>query len=223
MNEEELRQAISGPADHAGHRLEDSFVELLVQDAKDREGALPLLQYALTELFEQRQGVMLTLDAYHEIGGVLGALGRRAETVYLGLGEGEQKVARQLFLRLVALGEGTEDTRRRTLRSELTALQTQESYLPASMIDSVIESYGAARLLSFDRDPVTRGPTVEVAHEALLREWGRLREWLESSRDDVRTQRLLAAATAEQLLTPGGYINGVLGAPLGASAGGQAP
>ena len=64
-------------------------------------------------------------------------------------------------------------------------------------MDEVIELYGRYRLLTFDHDPLTRGPTVEVAHEALMREWSRLRGWLETSRDDVRMQRLLAAATSE--------------------------
>ena len=65
------------------------------------------------------------------------------------------------------------------------------------MIGPVIDQYGRYRLLTFDHDPATRAPTVEVAHEALLREWPRLRSWLDESRDDVRMQRLLGAATQE--------------------------
>jgi len=104
---------------------------------------------------------------------------------------------------LVTLGEGTEDTRRRVLRTELEQLQTPNlkpqreasNYQPP--ITPVIEAFGKSRLLSFDRDLQTRGPTVEVAHEALLREWSRLREWLNESRADVRMQRSLAYAAAE--------------------------
>ena len=69
--------------------------------------------------------------------------------------------------------------------------------LNAAQMDAVITVYGSCRLLTFDHDPATRGPTVEVAHEALLSEWDRLREWLHDSREDIRQQRLLAAATAE--------------------------
>jgi len=169
----------------------------------DQPGALPLLQYALTELFEQRDDHTLTKAAYHSIGGVRGALGRRAEEVYASLNDAEQPAARQLFLRLVTLGEGTEDTRRRVLRSEIESLADPTSNLQPptsnyqSPITTVIESFGKSRLLSFDRDLQTRGPTVEVAHEALLREWPRLREWLDDSRADVRMQRSLAAVAAE--------------------------
>jgi serine/threonine protein kinase len=192
LNVEELEQTMRGPAIRVGVDLEEKLVTTMIADVVEQPGALPLLQYALTELFEQREGNTLTLNTYHSIGGVLGALGRRAEAVYQDLGKAEQLVARQLFLRLVTLGEGTEDTRRRALRSELTALQRQDSDFLAERIDSVIEAYGQARLLSFDRDPVTRRPTVEVAHEALLREWPRLRKWLDDGRAEVRMQRVLA-------------------------------
>jgi WD40 repeat protein len=158
------------------------------------------LQYALTELFERRQDHQMTRSAYDEIGGVLGALGRRAEEIYQALDEQGQESSRQLFLRLVTLGEGVEDTRRRVLRSELEAVSTENQPPvpgPQFIIPGVIDVYGSARLLTFDREPITRGPTVEVAHEALLREWGRLRGWLDQSRNDVRMQRILAAAAAE--------------------------
>ncbi len=199
LNPQELEETMRAPAERVGVELEDQLVATMVADVAEQPGALPLLQYALTELFEQRQGIWLTLEAYHEIGGVLGALGRRAEAVYLNLGEAEQQIARQLFLRLVTLGEGTEDTRRRALRSELTALQTQDSGPPIQLIDSVIEAFGKARLLSFDRDPVSRRPTVEVAHEALIREWSRLRKWLDDGRAEVRMQRALANSAADWL------------------------
>jgi hypothetical protein len=144
------------------------------------------------ELFERRDGRSLTQAAYQEIGGVLGALGRRSEEIYAGLDEGGQKAARQLFLRLVTLGEGVEDTRRRVQRSEVETIDPDR-------LPGVIDSFGVARLLTFDHDPVTRGPTIEVAHEALLQEWRRLREWLEESRADIRMQRLLGYAANDWL------------------------
>src|SRR5206468_6677858 len=135
-----------------------------------------------------RVGRSLTLDAYRAGGGVLGALARRAEEIYGGLTTEEQESARQMFLRLVTLGEGVEDTRRRVLRSELESIS-----VGTAAMDRVLEAFVRYRLLTFDRDPVTRGPTVEVAHEALLRTWGRLREWLEEGRADLRVQRQLLA------------------------------
>jgi WD40 repeat protein len=206
LTPDELEQAIVGPATRAGLAVEPGLVATVVQDVGDQPGILPLLQYALTELFELgsvsgwREGRTLTLTAYRESGGVTGALSRRAEELYSSLEEPAQEAARQLFLRLVTLGEGTEDTRRRVLRTELSALQTSkvsETLEVLGVLDGVIDLYGQYRLLTFDNDPATRGPTVEVAHEALLREWGRLRGWLESSRADVQMERLLAAATAE--------------------------
>ncbi len=193
LTAEELGRAIREPAEQAGATLGPGLVTEIVADVVEQPGALPLLQYAMTELFERREGQILTRKTYEEIGGVLGALGRRAEEVYIGLDNPEQAAARQLFLRLVTLGEGVEDTRRRVLRTELEALTIEDHQ---SSITRIIDAFGQARLLSFDRDPLTRGPTVEVAHEALLREWRRLREWFDASRADVRLQRLLGNGAA---------------------------
>ncbi|MBI3242691.1 MAG: protein kinase [Chloroflexi bacterium] len=194
LTPDELERAILGPAKRVGLRLEAGLTSAMIREVGDQPGALPLLQYALTELFEKREGRALTKKAYADLGGVTGALGKRTEAVYAGLNEAEQSIARQLFLRLVTVGEGVEDTRRRVLKAELEQLQSSNFKLP---IGNVLDSFGAHRLLSFDRDPITRGPTVEVAHEALLREWPRLREWLNESRADVRLQRQLAAAATE--------------------------
>ncbi len=102
------------------------------------------------------------------------------------------EVARQVFLRLITLTEGGEDTRRRVLRSELEDLDVDRR-----LLRSVLDTFGRHRLLSFDRDPVTRSPTVEISHEALLTEWTRLRDWIDGARDDVRAQRRLAEALRE--------------------------
>jgi WD40 repeat protein len=195
LSAEELAQAIQAPANRVGVEFEDGLVTAIAADILEQPGALPLLQYALTELFERRDGRLLTFAAYAEIGGVLGALGRRAEEIYNLLDESRRFASRQMFLRLVTLGEGTEDTRRRALQSELQNLSPKAA--DDQTLDELIEVYGSARLLTYDHDPVTRGPTVEVAHEALLREWPRLRGWLDGSRNDVRQQRMLSAAAAE--------------------------
>ncbi len=194
LTPEELARAICAPAEGVGASLEPSLTARILQEVGDQPGTLPLLQYALTETFEHRQGNQLTLAAYEASGGVLGALGHRAEEIYASLNQTKQEMTRQLFLRLVTLGEGIEDTRRRVLRSEIEAIWATEDGPPASVISPVVDRFGKYRLLTFDHDPATRAPTVEVAHEALLREWPRLRAWLDESRDDVRMQRLLGAA-----------------------------
>jgi WD40 repeat protein/DNA-binding SARP family transcriptional activator len=190
MSPEELERAIVGPAERVGLDVEPGLVAAMVADVIDRPGALPLLQYALTELADREDVGSLTLSAYRRIGGVSGALARRAERLYDGLEDDGRVACRQLFLRLMTLGEGTEDTRRRMRRSEL---ETTDS----APTDAVIEAFGRHRLLSFDRDPVTREPTVEIAHEALLRAWARFRGWVDEARDDLRTRDALAASAAE--------------------------
>jgi serine/threonine protein kinase/ABC-type glycerol-3-phosphate transport system substrate-binding protein len=193
MRPEELERAIVAPADRAGLVVEPRLLAEMIADLADRPGALPLLQYALTELVERADGGALTLDAYRRIGRVSGALARRAEQLFEPLNETARDACRQLFLRLVTLGEGTEDTRRRVRRSELLTVAD------ARAMDGVIETFGRHRLLSFDRDPDTREPTVEIAHEALLREWSRLRTWIEGSREDLRLHQKISAGTRDWL------------------------
>ncbi len=191
LNDEELAETISGPADNVGAIIEDGLIETIIEDVREQPGALPLLQYALTELFERREGALLTIAAYQEIGGTLGALAKRAEEVYRRFKQSGQNMARQMFLRLVTLGEGQEDTRRRILQIELLTLGDRE------VVEDVIDRFGRYRLLTFDRDDATRSPTVEVAHEALIRRWERLREWLTESRTDIRLERELLNAAHE--------------------------
>ncbi len=191
LNAQELESAIVLPARQAGVVLEGGLASEIAADVREQPGALPLLQYALMQLYERREGSRLTLKAYHDIGGAMGALARRAEEIYQELNLEQKDTARQVFLRLVTLGEGQEDTRRRILRGELNALGNQDA------INSVIETFGGQRLLTFDNDPQTREPTIEVAHEALIREWRSLREWLDSAREDLRTQRRLNHAALE--------------------------
>ncbi len=191
LTPQELEAAMIGPAQQVGLILEEGLVEAISAEIGEQPGTLPLLQYALTELFERRSGQTLTLDAYHASGGVLGALARRAEELYAGLDESQRQAARQLFLRLVTLGEGTEDTRRRARQVEVTSTSDRRT------MEVVIEALGKYRLLTFDHDPQTREPTVEIAHEALMRTWQRLRGWLADSREEIRVQRLVATAAGE--------------------------
>lgn len=187
----ELERAIIGPAEQIGVQVDADLIATMIGDVRQEPGALPLLQYALTEVFERREGDRLTLAAYEFSGGVSGALAKRAEDVYSTMDPAMQSLTQQMFMRLVTLGEGTEDTRRRSYYSELQALGSPER------VQRILEAFGKHRLLTFDTDPETREPLVEVAHEALIREWQRLLGWVAASRSDIRLQRLLHAAATE--------------------------
>src|SRR5215203_4714693 len=189
---DELEQAIRGPAERVGVRPEPGLVAELIADVAHQPGALPLLQYALTELFEHRNEDRLTLAAYRQIGGIAGALPARADRIYESTEPHGRRATKQLFLRLVALGEGRQDTRRRVPRSELDALEVDQE-----AIERAVNDFAGHRLLTFDREPSTREPTVEIAHEALLSAWERLRTWIDDAREDLRQERGLARAAAE--------------------------
>ncbi len=193
LSASELREAIMEPAQQAGLTLEPGLVAEMVAAVTAQPGALPLLQYALTELFDRRENDTLTLDGYHASGGVLGALARRAEELYTGMNTTHQEVARQLFLRLISLGEGAENTRRRVHWAELMSI----GQFNRSAMQAVLDVLGKFRLITFDRDPQTREPTVEIAHEALTLQWGRLRGWLADNREALLTQRRLALLAEE--------------------------
>ncbi len=196
LSSSELAQAVNGPAERAALMLETGLASSIVGDVSKQPGALPLLQFALTELYERREGRSLTIAAYQAIGGVSGALARRADELYESLDEASKEAARQMLLRLVTLGESAEDTRRRILQSELLSAGADRK-----ITQQVIDTFGKYRLLTFDREPNTRAQTVELAHEALIREWKLLRAWLNASRDELRQHQRLASATVEWLNT----------------------
>jgi WD40 repeat protein/serine/threonine protein kinase/DNA-binding XRE family transcriptional regulator len=204
LTPEELVESIRRPAQRAGVNFEEDLVPAIASDVVTQPGALPLMQYALTELFECQEDGILTHTAYRETGGVLGALSRRAEELYSSLEPSHQEIARQLFLRLVTLGEGVEDTRRRAKLSELIGLLPRSTGQSAAdpsgqaqPLRFVVETFGKARLLSFDLDTQSRSPTVEIAHEAMLYEWKRLKLWLDEARNEVRLQRALNRAASD--------------------------
>jgi WD40 repeat protein/serine/threonine protein kinase len=188
----EMEEAITQPSDRFGIQFEHGLVARIISDVNQQPGALPLMQFALTELFDKRDGYLLKTESYLASGGVLGALARRAEDLYITLDSYSQAAAQQMFLRLVSLAEGAEDTRRRVTRTELNIISTDKS-----IVQHVIDEFGKHRLLTFDYEPGTRTPTVEVAHEALIREWGRYRDWLQSSREELRLHRRLNQATTD--------------------------
>ena len=190
MTAGELERAISSPAEAVGVSFESGLVAQILTDMSGQSAALPLMQYALTELFEQRTGAIISAESYRALGGVSAALVRRADSLCDALDAETRAATRDVFLRLVTLGEGSEDTRRRALRSELT--EGGSDGVPA-----ILDTFGRHRLLSFDRDPITRGPTVEIAHEALLTEWRRLNDWINDARTDIQAQRRLALTASD--------------------------
>jgi basic membrane lipoprotein Med (substrate-binding protein (PBP1-ABC) superfamily)/DNA-binding SARP family transcriptional activator len=192
LTSDELEEAAEQPAARHGVTAEPALLAELLTDVIGEPGGLPVFQYALTELFERRAGDRLTLAAYRAMGGVRGALSRRADDLYHRLTLDEQEAARQLFLRLVTITEHEQWSRRRVPASELVTMDVD-----VVTMESVIDQLGRHRFLAFDRDHGTGAPTVEVAHEALLSEWDRLRGWIEEGRVDITRRAALDAALAE--------------------------
>ena len=186
MLAEELRRAIEEPARRGGWDFEPGLIDLMLRDAGADAGALPLLSYALLETWQRRSGHRLMLKGYAESGGVQGAIASTADTVYRQLPAEQQRLARQIFLRLTELGEGTQDTRRRATIQELIGPVAQ-----ADQIRTVLKALADARLVT------TGAETVEVAHEALIRAWPKLREWLNEDRDGLRLHRHVTEAARE--------------------------
>ncbi len=187
LSSEDLHDVIIGPAEHAGVAVEPALVAQIVGDAAGGQGSLPMVQYVLTEVFEAASdGGVMTLRDYERLGGVSSGLAQRAEEVFNGLSPADRAAARRLFVRLVAPGDASEPTRRRALRSELTTVPKD-----------VIEAFGTARLLAFDRDPATREPTIEVSHEALIRHWPRLMAWIDEEAEGLQLLGHLTSASRE--------------------------
>jgi basic membrane protein A len=132
------------------------------------------------------------LAEYRKLGGLRGIVSRRAETLYQQLGPDEQRATMQVFLRLVRTGPGTIDSRRRIPLQDLTDID-----LDPVVLSTVLTAFAGYRLLSFDRDPVSGVAVVEVAHEALLREWDRLTGWIDRYRAAIRRHDVLIAAVEE--------------------------
>lgn len=192
MTAEELEQAIVVPAQRVGVGVEPALLAELVADTANRPGSLPLLQFALTELFDQRTGAVLARAGYAAIGGLRGLLSRRAEQLYVGMSPEAQRASMQVFLRLVRSGRGPADSHRRLVLSELTDIG-----IDPVVLSEILTTFGRHRLLTFDREQASGQATVEIAHEALLVEWERLAGWIDRHRTALKRHMALAAATEE--------------------------
>jgi hypothetical protein len=180
MSDTELRAAIRYPAQDVGSEVEAGLVELLLRDLGDtageggvtsyEAGRLPLLAHALRATWQQRHGHTLTVEGYRSTGGIHRAVATTADRVFNSLDPAGQHAARTLFLRLIRIGDSSEDARRRVSRADLLAGLDPGSALP------VLDAFTRGRLLTQEQD------TVEITHEALLRAWPRLRQWIDTDR-----------------------------------------
>ncbi|TDH59803.1 GAF domain-containing protein [Dankookia rubra] len=221
MLREDLRAAIFMPATRAGLRFEPpSLVDQILDEVGTNEGMLPLLQYALKETWAHREGDTLTANGYIAAGRVVGAIQTTAQRIYDELSDDEKMAARRLFLGLVRPGEGREDTRARISMPEDSLMlavvgkfagRTARLLVTGSETATEIDRTVADRPLNVA--PIWIRATVEVAHEALIRNWPTLREWLDDNRDNLRARAAILQQETEwirqgrrpELLLPRGY------------------
>ncbi|MFE9768189.1 hypothetical protein ACFYPC_27345 [Streptomyces sp. NPDC005808] len=184
MSSEELRAAIVKPAAAAGLIVERALTARILTEVDGEPGALPLMSHALLETWRHRRGRTLTEASYEEAGGLHGSISRTAEDVYRRLTDAQAVLARRVLLRLISPGDGAPDTRRPADRAELDLADDPQD------TTAVLESLVRARLLTLSEG------TVDLAHEALITAWPRLRGWIVRDREALRVHRRLTEATA---------------------------
>jgi hypothetical protein len=187
MSRTELRQTIERPAQLGGWQLQPGLVGALLQEVGKEPGALPLLSHALQETWARREGRMLTFAGYRDTGGIRNSIAQTADSVYANLSLEQQAIVRNIFLRLTALGEGTEDTRRRATLTELLSSNADKE-----AVLNVLDLLAHKRLVILNEE--TGHTHAEVSHEALIREWPTLRTWLNENRNGLRIHRQLTEA-----------------------------
>jgi WD40 repeat protein len=187
MTNEELKQCITRPADKIGLTFEPGLVARILEDVQQEPGSLPLLEFVLTLLWEARSGGRLLHETYEKMGGLRGAIASKADEIFDLLSPKDREIARRIFLRLIRPGDGTEDTSRRTLSSELGADEDKK----------VVRQLTGARLLVAGFEDALHQETIEIAHEALIRNWDRLKTWLNEDREFLLWRQRLRAAIAE--------------------------
>ena len=197
MSRDELTDAITKPAEKTGLEVEPELVQEMLTDITGAPASLPLMQYALRELWYQREGNQIQLKTYSRLGGVMGTLKKRATTIYHSFDKTQQEATRHIFLSLTQLGEGTEDTRRRVLKQDLST-----PVYPEDLIDRTVQALANANLLvtseiTAKSKNTKRFAVVDVAHEALIRHWPLLRTWLDANRELIRRQRKIEVMADE--------------------------
>jgi WD40 repeat protein len=198
MAPDELRRAIEEPARTAGLELEGGLADRLVEDVEQQPGSLPLLEHALQQLWQERDGIRLTAAAYLRIGGVAGALQQHAEEVFTGFDDSQREACRRVLLRLVQVEETRAATRRRLAFDELVS--AADSAADRQSAAAVVDRLTAQRLLTVETGETAgaeKRPTVELAHEALIGRWKRLRGWIDADREALGVRRRVDEAARE--------------------------
>jgi hypothetical protein len=204
MDAAELRRAMEMQVARVGLRFEADLSNTILDDVQGEPGAMPLLQHALLHLWHRRHGRWLRAQEYRTLGGVKEAIGATAEGVYGDLAEPDREQVRQIFLRLTRVDEdavnpqGRRDTRRRVALEELTPVGGD----PART-KRLVTRLASARLLVTSVNSTTKLEEVEVAHEALIRHWPRLRQWLDETRADLGILAAVRPAAVEWGKDPG--------------------
>ncbi len=183
-----LYEMIAKPAARAGLEFEDGLIQRILDDTGDDAGALALMAYLLDELYRRRGDVnLLRHQTYNDLGGVRGAIGLRSEQTFDGMTDAQKAALPRVFRDLVSVKDDGTVTRRRALASTV-GVDTDTRAFVAALVK--------ARLLVVSRGE-DQQPYVEVAHEALLRSWDRLREWIETTKDDLQLRRKVRQAAEE--------------------------
>ena len=198
----ELEQAIMSPARGVALSFADGLVPRILDDVGDEPGHLPLLEFVLKRLWEDRHGPELSHQAYDAMGGLQGAVAKKAEEVFGKLSSEEQDSLKRIFLHVVRAGETGEDTRRRATRSEI-----------GSAAMHVVKKLADERLLVTNRVGAEE-ETVEVSHEALIRQWQRVQEWLNEYREFLLWRDRLRVRVSERQHNPQDEGTLLHGAPL---------
>lgn len=189
MTGDQIEQVVMGPAVRSGAALEDGLLARVIADGSGEPGTLPLLQHLLWELWERRTERVMTRGAYDDLGGVAGALANRAEAMYGKLDHDQRAIARRVLLRSVQPGEDGSDTRRPVPATEWSGPTDQRD-----AVEGVVARLVDARLLTATHDSASGERVVELAHEALIDGWPRLRSWVDVARGWLLDHRRLTVA-----------------------------
>jgi energy-coupling factor transporter ATP-binding protein EcfA2 len=204
MDAEELQEAITKPAEQLGVDVQPELVTQMIRDVEHSPGSLPLLQYTLQQLWEQRTVNLLTISAYNRLGGIQRTLKDHADATYNSLKTDEEKaIARYIFLELIQPGKGTEDTRRQVPKRELI---TDTNARSQALVESVIQTLADARLIvtsdlaeksAGNSAEAAHSEAIDLAHEALIHHWTLLQQWIEASRVALKQKRDIEDAAEE--------------------------
>lgn len=186
LGQKDLVRVIAEPAKRGGWQFVEKLVELILSDAGNEPGRLPLISHVLQETWQLRCGTVMTLGGYMASGGMEGAITNAAESLLERMDKERVFIARHIFLTLTEFGEDAEESRRSASWEELRRLDVEES-----LINDVVEALVSARLIVVGEDKI------EMAHEAIIHHWPRLQSWIDENRDRLSFDRRLTRAAQE--------------------------